>query len=218
MVPCSNVLWGGVDPRLYNGSIVWFPVIGNEYWPLEVLEFAIGDHVFDMVTDTNALFPAVGLDNDVHAGNGGSSRSRGSLLVVDSGTTFCTATGTVYDAIHRSIKPMRCSLISQLPTLTYTIKGVEGKPHKLALTPDQYMVRDSGFAESYCVPGLVKMDFAADERPIMILGEVFMRHYLTVFNRGGSGHGDGPRVGFAHALGDEGAYSFLLEAENQRSG
>jgi len=44
----------------------------------------------------------------------------------------------------------------------------------------------------------MKLDIKKQYGPAMILGEVFMRHFFTVFSRG-EGHLDQAKVGFARA-------------------
>lgn len=53
--------------------------------------------------------------------------------------------------------------------------------------------------EDSCRPAFMELDINKKTvGPSMILGEVFMRHFFTVFSRG-DGNLDQARVGFAHA-------------------
>ncbi|CAE7481396.1 ctsd [Symbiodinium sp. CCMP2592] len=55
-----------------------------------------------------------------------------------------------------------------------------------------------GDDSNICVPAFMKLDVKKQYGPALILGEVFMRHFFTVFSRG-SGNLSEARVGFAKA-------------------
>mmetsp|Transcript_12786 Transcript_12786/g.39609 ORF Transcript_12786/g.39609 Transcript_12786/m.39609 type:complete len:89 (+) Transcript_12786:330-596(+) len=50
----------------------------------------------------------------------------------------------------------------------------------------------------FCRPAFMKLDVNRNYGPAMILGEVFMRHFFTVFSRGDSSPGQA-MVGIARA-------------------
>merc|ERR1719188_2403730 len=55
-----------------------------------------------------------------------------------------------------------------------------------------------GGASGKCQPAFMALDVKKEYGPAMILGEVFMRHFFTVFSRG-SGAVEDAKVGFAPA-------------------
>merc|ERR1711972_987499 len=94
--------------------------------------------------------------------------------------------------------------------MEYSVRDHRGTVQKLVVSPQEYMVDDGGWAASTCLPAVVSMGDVA-KRPIMILGEVFMRHYFTVFHWGAGRSGRGARVGFAPARYDNESEAFFLE-------
>ncbi|CAJ1424672.1 unnamed protein product [Effrenium voratum] len=59
----------------------------------------------------------------------------------------------------------------------------------------RYMVGDDS---NSCLPAFMKLDIKKGYGPAMILGEVFMRHFFTVFSRG-NGELSDAKIGFAKA-------------------
>eukprot|EP00933_Yihiella_yeosuensis_P052097 TRINITY_DN5008_c0_g2_i3.p1 TRINITY_DN5008_c0_g2~~TRINITY_DN5008_c0_g2_i3.p1 ORF type:complete len:465 (-),score=71.18 TRINITY_DN5008_c0_g2_i3:172-1566(-) len=169
----SALLWGGVDKDLYEGPIVMFPVVQPHYWALELVDFRIGG---------TSLF------ND-------KSRSNPRYLVVDSGTTYFTAPGHLHDTILSKIPSAKCDSVESYPKMTYVLRSGNGKIYELDIGQETYMVgEDIGL----CRPAFMKLDVRREYGPAMILGEVFMRHWFTVFSRG-SGDVKEAKVGFAKA-------------------
>lgn len=205
----GGVLWGGVDERLYSGALQSFPVVERLWWGLDLVAFKVGNQSFDF------------------AGGRGKMRRRGEslrasrslrrgyqlppVLVVDSGTTFYTAEGELFRAISSQVSAMPCEQVSVLPSLEYTLRDNEGTLRTLNITPEQYMVRDEGGQPAgHCFPGVVSVGEVRDH-PMMMLGEVFMRHYFTVFDHGADDSGEGATVSFAPARYDEDSEAFFLE-------
>lgn len=171
----SALLWGGVDEDLFEGPIVMFPVVQPYYWSLELVDFRIGGKSFK--------------DKVAEAG-------KPRYLVVDSGTTYFTAPKSMFSDIMQSFPVAPCSQMSSYPSLEYVLKSMYNQTFTLEVTQKTYMVADE---EDSCRPAFMELDINKKTvGPSMILGEVFMRHFFTVFSRG-DGSLDQARVGFAHA-------------------
>jgi hypothetical protein len=172
----SALLWGGVDKDLFEGPIVMFPVAQAHYWSLELVEFRVGDEVI------------------------GGTRHRDSNLkkvIVDSGTTYFTAPRAIYSDVLSRMKEAPCKDVEGYKPMVYVLRGVDGDTFELVVTQETYMVGVANDEES-CRPAFMPLDVNTKYGPALILGEVFMRHFFTVFSRGAGGDNDA-RIGFAQA-------------------
>lgn len=166
----SALLWGGVDKDLYEGDIVMFPVVKPHYWALELVDFRIGNRSL--------------------------LGKKPTYLIVDTGTTYFTAPESIYGAIMDSFPEAPCSHVEKtyLP-LTYVLRSGPSSTWDLKVSQETYMVGDDA---DNCMPAFMRLDIKKEFGPAMILGEVFMRHFFTVFSRG-SGDLNEAKVGFAPA-------------------
>jgi len=155
----SAILWGGIDKDLYHGKIAMFPVVQPHYWALELIDFKLG----------NKSMGSLGMGEPVKR------------LIVDSGTTFFTAPSSLYDQISEQVPEADCSKVESYPPFTYVLKGADEQTYELVVSQDTYMI--GGYMDN-CKPALMALDVNEQYGPAMILGEVFMRHFFTVFSRG----------------------------------
>lgn len=170
----SALLWGGIDKDLYHGEIHMFPVVQPHYWALELIDFRVG----------NTSMKEVGMSGDPVK-----------RLIVDSGTTFFTAPESLHDQILQHIPEADCDQVNNYPPLTYVLKGADEQTYELTVSQETYMI--GGYGDN-CRPAFMALDVNEQYGPAMILGEVFMRHFFTVFSRG-DGNNENARVGFAPA-------------------
>ncbi|CAK0898263.1 unnamed protein product [Prorocentrum cordatum] len=82
------------------------------------------------------------------------------------------------------------------PPITYTLRSAGGEPRDFVLDNTQYMTS----REDACLPAFMRIDVPPAHGPAMVLGEVFLRQYFSVFDRGDGSDADA-RVGFARAKG-----------------
>jgi pepsin A len=169
----SAILWGGVDKSLYDGKITLFPVVQAHYWALELIDFKIGG--------TSIL-------------EDGPGRVR--RLIVDSGTTYFTAPTGLFDEIVGRLPQAACRDVEDYPTITFVLRGVDNQSFDLDISQKTYMVGDDGGGD--CRAAFMELNINKKYGPGMILGEVFMRHFFTVFQRG-NGDDNNARIGFALA-------------------
>jgi hypothetical protein len=170
----SALLWGGVDKRLYEGKIRLFPVVQAHYWALELVDFRIGGK--SMLGDTN-------------------DPGRVKRLIVDSGTTYFTAPTGLFDKVVDKMPGAACRSVGHYPPLTFVLRGLHNETFDLHVTQKTYMIGDDG---GDCRPAFMQLDINRKYGPAMILGEVFMRHFFTVFQRGDGSDGNA-RIGIAPA-------------------
>lgn len=183
----SAILWGGVDKNLYDGPIRMFPVVQAHYWALELLDFRIGNK-------------SLGISK--------SGKRRVKRLIVDSGTTYFTAPSALYPHIAKRLQSTTCGQVeresAQYAPLVFVLQSASGKKFELEVTEETYMLGDGvqGDGEANdvgrCRPAFMRLDVAPKYGPAMILGEVFMRSFFTVFSRG-TGDVSEAKVGFARA-------------------
>jgi pepsin A len=184
------ILWGGVDSRLYEGELVWFPVTQAHYWSIDLHGFFIGNQSIGAPNRHSDKD-----DSDSAWSSSSSSLLEGSVdssattkLIVDSGTTYYTAEHPHFQGI---MDRLQCDDGGMAPDIAYRLKDVDGKMRHLVLKPEDYMV-------SKCEPGFLKIAVPRGYGPAMLLGELFMRRFFTVFDRG-DGSNENARIGLARA-------------------
>jgi len=180
----NAVFWGGVDPAFYSEPIEYFHVDDPYYWSVPLLSFKIGNQT---------------MLGEGAPGNGamleGASAAK---AIVDTGTTFFTAEGQMFDEVMKRLPSAPCSQVSDRshPPITYTLRSAGGEPRDFVLDNTQYMTS----REDACLPAFMRIDVPPAHGPAMVLGEVFLRQYFSVFDRGDGSDADA-RVGFARAKG-----------------
>merc|ERR1719263_25338 len=119
-------------------------------------------------------------------------------LIVDSGTTYFTAETGAYERIMAMIPSAPCKKVSDKthPPLRYQLKDTAGTVQEYKIPAEEYMVSDENGQQ--CEPAFMKIDIPKKYGPGMILGEVFMRNYFTVFQRGDGTPSDA-KIGFARS-------------------
>eukprot|EP00435_Cladocopium_sp_Y103_P049309 s875_g14.t2 len=86
--------------------------------------------------------------------------------------------------------------VEDYPPIEYVLRSAHNQTFTLEVSQETYMVMDE---YDSCRPAFMKLDIKRKSYgPAMILGEVFMRHFFTVFSRG-NGSLDQAKVGFARA-------------------
>jgi len=107
------------------------------------------------------------------------------MAIVDTGTTYFTAEGYLFDEIMDRIPPAVCSDITDEthPPITYTLFNKAGQLRDFVFTKDMYMTEAGDGAESECSPAFMRIDIPEKHGPAMVLGEVFLRHFFAVFDR-----------------------------------
>merc|ERR1719487_1146862 len=96
------------------------------------------------------------------------------------------------------LKAAPCNQVTEKthPPLTYQVKDVEGNIQNFVIPSEEYMVSDE--SGEFCEPAFMKIDIPKKYGPGMLLGEVFMRNYFTVFQRGDGSEGSA-KIGFARS-------------------
>jgi pepsin A len=202
----NGIFWGGVDPNFYEGEIKMFPVSTPYYWSLDLHKFMIGDeeiHVGNVMEEVgskslqmlqnNKMNPFRQVLKELPA-----PEARKPQLIVDSGTTYFTAESGVYERVMMLIPPAPCKKVTDKthPPLRYLLKDTAGEIQEFKIPAEEYMVSDE--KGDHCEPAFMKIDIPKKYGPGLILGEVFMRNFFTVFQRG-DGSASDAKVGIARA-------------------
>jgi hypothetical protein len=198
--PSGNaLLWGGVDNSFYNGKLQYFPVIDPYYWSLKLLNFKIGD--------SQILSPS-----DSYEGGKNTDRKwNGPCAIVDTGTTFFTAEGDKFQEVMSKLPPGNCKDVTDKthPPITITLENKLGRASDFVMTNKQYMTQ-SGKDGSHCSPAFMQIDLPQEHGPGMVLGEVFLRNFFGVFDRGDGGNFNA-QVAFGASRSDPATYARLHE-------
>ncbi|CAJ1376699.1 unnamed protein product [Effrenium voratum] len=123
--------------------------------------------------------------------------------IVDTGTTFFTAQGRLFREVMSRLSVAPCNRLTEEshPNITYTLVNTAGSPRDFVITNKQYMLASSEGEEAECTPAFMLIDVPRAHGPGMVLGEVFLRIFFSVFDRG-SGRVDEARLGLAASIHD----------------
>lgn len=172
----SALLWGGIDSSLYRGPIRMFPVTQAHYWAIDLVDFRHGNQ---------SLL------------QGSSEDPVPKHVIVDSGTTYFTAPSWLNtELLSHHIPDARCDEVERsYAPLVYVLRSAAGEEVELEVSQETYMVEEGS---GNCRAAFMATDIKNKWGPALILGEVFMRHFFTVFDRG-NGEDANARIGFAAA-------------------
>ncbi|NP_001166408.1 cathepsin E precursor [Cavia porcellus] len=167
----SELTFGGYDPSHFSGSLNWVPVTKQAYWQIALDGIQVGDSVMFC--------------------------SEGCQAIVDTGTSLITgppgkikqlqeALGATYVDEGYSVQ---CANLNMMLDVTFIINGV---PY--TLNPTAYTLLDFVDGMQVCSTGFEGLEIQPPAGPLWILGDVFIRQFYAVFDRGNN------RVGLAPAV------------------
>jgi len=162
---------GGTDDTMYQGPIVYHPLTNETYWEIR---------------SQTITFNGNEIGSDVRS-------------VVDTGTSLLGLTPamatTINNAIGCTSLPngecifiLGCPNYSSLPDLHFIINGQD-----YVLTGSDYVLQVTDSGATVCLSGVMGLSLPPSMGSLIILGDVFIRKYYTVFDFGQK------RVGFAIA-------------------
>ena len=187
----SRFMLGGVEPAYAASAFNFHTVRHSSYWELQLDDVLLDGKSLGLCRPRNATLT---LEQQAQQPAGAAGATGGCRAAIDTGTSMITgpshAAETLADRLN--VEP-DCSVVSHQPTLTFVIDGVA-----YPLAPQEYALRfQSTEGEQRCVPGLRSLDVPPPRGPLWVLGDVFLRVYYSVFDRGANT--SSPRVGFARA-------------------
>lgn len=159
----SRLVLGGYNPSLAKTAFQFFPLSNQTYWEIALSGVSVG-------TNSIAL-----------------TNMRG---VIDSGTSVLVGDRVMIDLISEKIGAIKsdCANLNSLPIVTFYVGG---KP--FPLTPQQYVLQVTDQNQTECLSGFDAMNFPSYLKNTIILGDMFIRAYYTIFDFGNK------QVGFATA-------------------
>ncbi|XP_045697429.1 cathepsin E isoform X1 [Phyllostomus hastatus] len=166
----SELTFGGYDHSHFSGSLNWVPVTKQGYWQIALDTIQVG---------STLMFC-----------------SDGCQAIVDTGTSLLTGPSGDIKQLQKAIgaAPMdgeyavECDNLNIMPDVIFTINGV---PY--ILQPTAYTLVDFVDGMELCLSGFQGLDIQPPSGPLWILGDVFIRQFYSVFDRGNN------RVGLARA-------------------
>ncbi|XP_036273299.2 pregnancy-associated glycoprotein-like [Pipistrellus kuhlii] len=160
----SVVMFGGVDPTYYQGRLQWVPVSRQVHWQVTVDSISMDSKVVACANSCQAF--------------------------MDTGASLVTGPTNAILNILRNIGARKmtsgwyiisCTAVQSLPDIVFTINGVA-----YPVPASAYIRREE---TGSCFANLHGSDFTSS----WVLGDVFLRLYFTVFDRGNN------RIGLAPA-------------------
>ncbi|XP_003822980.3 cathepsin E isoform X1 [Pan paniscus] len=167
----SELIFGGYDHSHFSGSLNWVPVTKQAYWQIALDNIQVGGTVMFC--------------------------SEGCQAIVDTGTSLITGPSDKIKQLQNAIGAapvdgeyaVECANLNVMPDVTFTINGV---PY--TLSPTAYTLLDFVDGMQFCSSGFQGLDIHPPAGPLWILGDVFIRQFYSVFDRGNN------RVGLAPAV------------------
>ncbi|XP_009075789.1 PREDICTED: cathepsin E [Acanthisitta chloris] len=167
----GELLFGGFDTSHFTGTLNWVPVTQQGYWQIQVDNIQLGGTV--------------------------AFCTNGCQAIVDTGTSLITGPTKDIKKLQNYIGAVsvdgedvvECSNLSEMPDLTFTINGL---PY--TLNAQAYTLMEYADGMAFCLSGFQGNDIPPPTGPLWILGDVFIRQFYSVFDRGNN------RVGLAPAV------------------
>uniref|UniRef100_A0A8C3RBZ3 cathepsin E n=1 Tax=Cyanoderma ruficeps TaxID=181631 RepID=A0A8C3RBZ3_9PASS len=168
---CSGMLlFGGFDTSRFTGTLNWVPVTQQGYWQIQLDNIQLGGTV---------TFCANGCQAIVDTGT--------SLIAGPTKDIKEARVGSGGEKTLGSLEGTPPSL-DVMPDLTFTINGL---PYTLSA---QAYTLESGDGITFCISGFQGNDVPPPTGPLWILGDVFIRQFYSVFDRGNNLVGLAPAV------------------------
>ncbi|KAB0377422.1 hypothetical protein FD755_011866 [Muntiacus reevesi] len=163
----SVVMFGGVDKSYYQGVLNWVPLIQAGDWRVHMNRISMEGQTVACYGGCEALVDT------------GASAILGPRKLVDKIMRFLGAKRRGFEHY------VSCSLVNTLPSIDFTINGIN-----YPLPAQAYAIKDSSgdcFINFEANPGSTSAE-------TWVLGDVFLRQYFSVYDRGND------RIGLAQAV------------------
>eukprot|EP00440_Ansanella_granifera_P018567 gb/GFBE01020168.1/.p1 GENE.gb/GFBE01020168.1/~~gb/GFBE01020168.1/.p1 ORF type:complete len:410 (+),score=100.24 gb/GFBE01020168.1/:1-1230(+) len=157
----SEITFGDIKQEHMASELYWVPVNGDAgYWEVQI--------------------------EDIYFDNEPQNLCKGCRVAVDTGTSeLAGPSDTITELSSRLMRGGDCRSLNGFPELGFAVKGPEGSPKILSLSPKDYV--------SSCSLSLMSLDVPPPKGPLFVFGIPFLQKYYTVYDHENS------RVGFSVA-------------------
>ncbi|NXR06353.1 CATE protein, partial [Semnornis frantzii] len=167
----GELLFGGFDTSHFTGTLNWVPVTQQGYWQIQLDNIQVGGTVAFCANGCQAIVDT------------GTSLLTGPTKDIKEMQSYIGATAV--DGEYA----VECSNLNVMPDVTFTINGL---PY--TLSAQAYTLMEFSEDVTFCTSGFQGLDISPPAGPLWILGDVFIRQFYAVFDRGNN------RVGLAPAV------------------
>ncbi|CAK9062560.1 Cathepsin E-A [Durusdinium trenchii] len=175
----SEITFGDMKQEHMASELYWVPVSGNAgYWEVEI--------------------------EDIYFDKKPQNLCKGCRVAVDTGTSELAGPSSVVGKLEELLSLGDCSNVDSLPKLGFAVRGPDGNPKILSLSPREYT---SEIGMGTCNLSLMNLDVPPPKGPLFVFGIPFLQKYYTVYDHEKS------RVGFAVAKHKDQVPETLLEVE-----
>ncbi|BGO93392.1 hypothetical protein NBRC10512_000323 [Rhodotorula toruloides] len=150
----SEIVYGGIDDKHYQGKIEYFPVRRKGYWEIELEAFKLGDETLELE-------------------NTGAAIDTGTSLIALDTDTAAIVNKQIGASPGRfgGAYTVECSTVSSLPPVTFVFGGKE-----YALDAKDYILESGGT----CISPFMGIDLGGLR--IWVIGDVFLRKFYSVYD------------------------------------
>lgn len=153
----SEVVFGGVDSKLFTGKITKLPLRRKAYWEVDLQGISFGNET--------AEFENTG-------------------AILDTGTSLIGLPTDISELLNAEIGAKKgfngqyqvdCSKREKLPNVSFKLSG-----YSFEITPYDYILEIQGS----CISGFMGIDIPAPAGPLVILGDAFLRKWYSIYDLG----------------------------------
>jgi len=156
----GELVVGGVDEEAFVGDIHWTPLATADYWRVPFDGIQVGKSLTIQAATTAIMDTGTSMI----------------VMPMDVVQQIADKTGAQGNPLQPGAFSINCAVIPNLPKISI---GFGGQTY--TLTGEQYVDVISVLGETQCMLGFMGMDF---QTPMVILGDVFLRQYYTVWDMG----------------------------------
>jgi len=157
----SELILGGTDPSRMTGPTTWVNLTSDTYWEFQMDSF---------ISNGQSYAPAGGAPAICDSGT---SLIAGPMILM---TNLNTALGAIPSGTGAAVFP-DCNVTATLPDVVITIAGTQ-----FTLTPSQYVLQETILGQTACLSGFLGIDLPKNLGDLYILGDVFIRVYMSTFS------------------------------------